>query len=173
MNRRDFIQAESGGAALASFGKLAAQALQHNPFLLGVASGSPGLDGFVLWTRLLATPQGDPLPPSAIDVDWELASDSDFRRVVRSGRTLALPQEAHSVHVEVVGLPPVEGNEPPPTYWYRFSAGQALSSVGKTRALPAAASPCDWPWLLVKITSTAISEPTSTWRVKRWIWCCL
>ena len=137
MNRRDFIQAVSGGAALASFGKLAAQAFQHNPFVLGVASGSPGLDGFVLWTRLLATPQSDPLPPSAIDVDWELASDSDFRRVVRSGRTLAL--WAKRVHCP----------------------------------LQPAASPRDWPWLLVKITSTAISAPTSTWRVKRWIWCCL
>ena len=140
MKRREFIQAFSSGAALAACGKLAAQALRHNPFSLGVASGSPGLDGFVLWTRLLAAPHGDPLPPSAIEVVWELASDSDFRRIVQSGRTQALPQEAHSVHVEVNGLPPVKGNDPPPAYWYRFSAGQALSAVGKTCTLPAPAS---------------------------------
>ena len=79
MKRREFIQAFSSGAALAACGKLAAQALRHNPFSLGVASGSPGLDGFVLWTRLLAAPNGDPLPPSAIEVVWELASDSDFQ----------------------------------------------------------------------------------------------
>jgi alkaline phosphatase D len=140
MNRRDFLQALSSSTALVACGKLAAQSLRHNPFSLGVASGSPALDGFVLWTRLLASPLGDPLPQSPIEVGWELAVDPEFRRVVQSGRVLALPEEAHSVHVEVVGLPPVHGNNPAPIYWYRFQAGQALSTVGKTAALPAPSS---------------------------------
>jgi alkaline phosphatase D len=140
MHRRDFLQALSSSSALAACGKLAAQSLRHNPFSLGVASGSPAQDGFVLWTRLLAAPFGEALPASPIEVGWELASDPDFRRVVRSGRALALPEEAHSVHVEVSGLPPVVGNNPLPTYWYRFHLGQALSTVGKTIALPAPSS---------------------------------
>ena len=157
MYRRNFIRALSGSVALgrvasssaafgrvalgtvglASSGRLAAQALRHNPFLLGVASGSPALDGFVLWTRLLAAPQGEPLPPSPIEVRWELATDPDFKRVVQFGRALALPEEAHSLHIEVAGLPLANSNRPIPSYWYRFEAGQALSPAGKTSALPA------------------------------------
>ena len=47
-----------------------------------------------------------------------------------SGTTLATPQLAHSVHVEVEGL------EPDRWYWYRFRAGDAESPVGRTRTLP-------------------------------------
>jgi alkaline phosphatase D len=136
MNRRDFLHALSSSTALAACGKLAAQSLRHDPFLLGVASGSPSLDGFVLWTRLMAAPLGDPLPASPIEVGWELATDPEFRRVVQSGRVLALPEEAHSAHVEVAGLPLVAQDSPVPIYWYRFQAGQALSRIGKTAALP-------------------------------------
>jgi alkaline phosphatase D len=136
MNKRSFIYLLSSSALVSACGSLAAKSLRHNPFLLGVASGSPSLDGFVLWTRLLAPPHGDPLPASPIEVGWELASDPEFRRVVQSGRVLALPEEAHSVHIEVAGLPPVAQDSPAPIYWYRFQAGQALSTVGKTSALP-------------------------------------
>jgi alkaline phosphatase D len=139
MKRRDFIRA-MGCTSLAASGRLTAQSLRHDPFLLGVASGSPALDGFVLWTRLLSAPQGEPLPASPIEVRWELAADPDFRRMVQSGRVLALPEEAHSVHVEVVGLPIAIGNNPAPAYWYRFAVGEALSPVGKTSLLPSPTS---------------------------------
>jgi alkaline phosphatase D len=140
MNRRDFFHALSSSAALATCGKLAAHSLRHDPFLLGVASGSPAQDGFVLWTRLLASPLGEPLPPSPIEVGWELASDPEFRRMVQSGRVTALPEEAHSVHIEVVGLPHVTRNNPASTYWYRFQTGQAMSTVGRTSVLPSPTS---------------------------------
>src|SRR5436309_902892 len=79
-----------------------------NPFTLGIASGDPAPDGFVIWTRL--APQ--PLEPhggmamSMMPVRWEVASDEQFRTIVAKGEAPARPELAHSVHVEVSGLQP-------------------------------------------------------------------
>ena len=59
--------------------------LPRDPFTLGVASGDPGPDGVVLWTRLAIDPlAGDGLggmPARAVDVEWEVAADDAFRRI--------------------------------------------------------------------------------------------
>ncbi|MFM1902179.1 MAG: Alkaline phosphatase precursor [Planctomycetota bacterium] len=105
-----------------------------DPFALGVASGDPAADGMVLWTRLATRPL-DPdggLAPEPVSVNWELAHDEGFSRIVASGATVALPQLAHCVHVELTGL------EPDRWYWYRFHSGDATSPKGRTRTLPAA-----------------------------------
>ena len=65
-------------------------------------------------------------------VAWEVAEDEAMKKVVRPGTTVATPQLGHSVHVEVDGL------KPDRWYWYRFTAGDAVSPVGRTRTLPAA-----------------------------------
>jgi alkaline phosphatase D len=101
------------------------------PFRLGVASGSPRPNSIVLWTRLLA----EPLDPHAfgttpLAVRWELADDDAFKRIVASGSAVALPQLAHSIHVDVGGL------QPGRWYWYRFLLGDAVSPVGRTRTAP-------------------------------------
>jgi alkaline phosphatase D len=44
---------------------------------------------------------------------------------------VALPELAHSVHVDVTGLAPDRW------YWYRFMLGDAVSPVGRTRTAPA------------------------------------
>jgi alkaline phosphatase D len=108
--------------------------LSSDPFTLGVASGCPQTDAVVLWTRLLIDPQAPDggLPPSGIPVDWELAADERFARVVRRGRTVAVPEEAHSVHVVAAGL------DAGRTYWYRFTAGGVPSPVGRTATAPGA-----------------------------------
>ena len=111
----------------------AGQALRHNPFGLGVASGEPVPDGMVLWTRLLPE---DPADASArwagpLTVRWELADDAQFRRIAQRGTATALPELAHSVHVEVSGL------QPGRWYHYRFMLGDAVSTVGRTRTAPA------------------------------------
>ena len=102
------------------------------PFALGVASGDPTPDGVVLWTRLAPAPlEADGgLDPQPIDVRWELARDEGMRDVVRRGGAVAWPAFAHSVHVEVTGLEP--GRE----WYYRFTAGDAVSPVGRTRTAP-------------------------------------
>src|SRR5690606_20764222 len=58
------------------------------------------------------------------------ASDDAFRSIVRRGSTLAVPELAHSVHVEVDGLDPAR------PYWYRFLAGGETSPIGRTWTLP-------------------------------------
>jgi alkaline phosphatase D len=97
-----------------------------NPFALGVASGSPLADSVVLWTRLV----GD-LPASAITVQWEVADDDRFVRIVQRGQQQAMPELAHSVHAEVSGLAPDRW------YFYRFMVGDATSATGRTRTMPA------------------------------------
>ncbi|MBW4523010.1 MAG: alkaline phosphatase D family protein [Scytolyngbya sp. HA4215-MV1] len=107
-------------------------------FTLGVASGDPLPDGFVLWTRLAPAPlQGGGMPQKAVPVQWQVATDAAMRQVIRRGTAMATPQFAHSVHVEVTGL------EPNRWYWYQFRVGSELSQIGRTRTAPVLNSPVD------------------------------
>jgi alkaline phosphatase D len=100
--------------------------------MLGVASGEPSPDGFVLWTRLAPDPlNGGGMPPERVTVNWRIAEDDRMRNVVRRGSRDASPAEAHSVHVEAAGL------RPDRPYWYQFDAGGEESPIGRTRTLPA------------------------------------
>jgi alkaline phosphatase D len=107
-----------------------------DPFRLGVASGYPSPDGVVLWTRLAVDPRaaGGGLDPVPVPVRWTVARDEGLREVVAFGTVVADPAWAHSVHVAVNGL------EPARWYWYRFTAGEAESPVGRTRTAPPAGS---------------------------------
>jgi alkaline phosphatase D len=96
---------------------------RHDPFALGVASGDPGADGVVLWTRAVG------LEADAA-VGFEVAEDEGFRRIVRSGRALAPVARAGAVHLELAGLKPGR------PYWYRFHLGDATSRVGRTATVP-------------------------------------
>lgn len=103
------------------------------PFRLGVASGSPRPTGIVLWTRLIADPlQAEPIAATVLSARWEVAEDEAFKRIAAKGTATALPELAHSVHVEVGGL------RPDRWYWYRFMHSDAVSPVGRTRTAPAA-----------------------------------
>jgi alkaline phosphatase D len=109
----------------------------RDPFSLGVASGAPRPDGFVIWTRLAPEPwQADgAMPAHPVDVSWEVAEDPGFSRVIQRGISQAHPERAHAVHVSVSGLAPERW------YHYRFRAGagsqQAVSTVGRSRTAPA------------------------------------
>ena len=110
-----------------------AQVPTEDPFALGVASGDPAPDGFVIWTRLAPKPLefGGGMPHRVTPVRWEVADDDGFRRIVASGDEAARPELGHSVHVEVSGL------KPGVRYWYRFFSGQATSRAGTVRTTPA------------------------------------
>ncbi|OXM73804.1 MULTISPECIES: alkaline phosphatase D family protein [Amycolatopsis] len=112
-------------------------------FNLGVASGDPLPDGVVLWTRLAADPLAEDglggMPNRALPVQWQIARDERFTRIVHSGQTWAAPEAAHSVHVEADGL------EPGTEYYYRFRVGGEISPAGITRTAPA-------PWQLSPLT---------------------
>lgn len=109
------------------------------PFTLGIASGDPLPDGFVIWTRLAPRPlQADGgMPDRPVQVRWSVAEDAAMSRVTASGEAFALPEAGHSVHVEVEGL------RPDREYWYRFEAGGEASPVGRARTTPPAGAAVD------------------------------
>jgi alkaline phosphatase D len=105
----------------------AAPRWRSNPFGLGVASGQPQPDGVVIWTRLLS--EGDePLPP--LDVGYEVYADEALRQRVQTGTFSTDASRAHSVHGVLRGL------QPNRHYWYRFTCGDAVSPLGRTRTSP-------------------------------------
>ena len=146
LSRRGFLAfAGAGGAATAAayYGYSAAPAwagtnLPADPFKLGVASGDPTPDGFVLWTRLVPDPLAADgkggMPAEQVPVTWQVATDPDLRDVIKAGNVRATPELGHSVHPEVSGLQP--GRD----YWYRFRVGDAVSTIGHARTAPAAGS---------------------------------
>jgi alkaline phosphatase D len=141
--RRRFV----AGAASAGLALLAAPALIRNagaqaggagnPFSLGVASGAPRPDGFVLWTRLAPEPLSvNPETPGGmtdgdVTLRFEIAADDGMKNIVRSGMATAEQKFAYSVHLDIAGL------EPGRSYWYRFFSGDAASPVGRAMTLPA------------------------------------
>ncbi|MBH0779271.1 alkaline phosphatase D family protein [Nocardia bovistercoris] len=143
MSRRQLLGVGAAGSAALLVGTSAVSSSRfraprwsHDPFTLGVASGDPTPDGMVLWTRLAP----DPFAPdgsggsgrSPVTVDYQVAEDEAFTRVVRSGEAVATRESAHSVHPEIHGLAPDRW------YYYRFRAGSVISPVGRTRTAPAA-----------------------------------
>ncbi|RST19307.1 alkaline phosphatase [Streptomyces sp. WAC05374] len=141
LSRRGVLTATGAAAALAFSVNLpgtahAAEAdarrITEDPFTLGVASGDPLPGSVLLWTRLAPRPYepGSGMPRARVRVQWELAHDARFTRVVRRGQATAHPELDHSVHVEVPGL----GADR--VYHYRFRAGSWISPVGRTRTAP-------------------------------------
>ena len=141
LGRRRFLTVTGAAAVLAFTTHLPSahaspvdpRVLADDPFTLGVASGDPRPDSVVLWTRLAVRPYepDSGLPAAPLPVDWEIAEDEHFRRVVRRGTAVAHPEFHHAVHLEPDGLAP--GRD----YWYRFRSGRFVSPVGHTRTAPA------------------------------------
>ncbi|MEM1050624.1 MAG: alkaline phosphatase D family protein [Pseudomonadota bacterium] len=142
LSRRNALMS-FGGSAVAGLSllscsrALALPVFREYPFQLGIASGEPEPDGFVIWTRLAPSPlePGYGMPTAPIEVQWQVASDARMQDVVVQGVTIARPELGHAVHVEVAGLLP---NRP---YWYRFVVGRERSAVGQSRTTPAFGQP--------------------------------
>ncbi len=126
------MAAAAGVAAVLPAGPVASQVrFGSYPFQLGVASGDPSADGFVIWTRLAP----EPFAPEALgntiyELTWEVAEDQAFARIRASGIGLARAHVLHAVHVEVGGLEP--GRE----YFYRFRLGKYESPTGRALTCP-------------------------------------
>ena len=138
MKRRDFIIGTSAGLAASSIAAPLTAEINRSGYLftLGVASGDVTQDSVVLWTRLAPQPQAADggMAQDVLPVHWELFEDERMRRRIRHGEELAMPELAHSIHVDVQGL------EPGKEYWYRFSTGTYRSETGRTKTLPAPGS---------------------------------
>ena len=92
-------------------------------FSHGVASGEPGPDRVLLWTRF---PAGQDTK-----IKWEVADDEAFTRIAAHGESSASPANDCCVKAWAKGLRPGRW------YHYRFIAPNGTKSVtGRTRTLP-------------------------------------
>lgn len=108
-----------GGAAMAQ-ALLGLTGFTHN-----VASGEPGPDSVLLWTRYVPVTGG----PAKVRV--EISESSDFAKVVGGGQMVTGPWRDHTVKITVDGLAPGKW------HWFRFIAPDgSMSPVGRTKTLP-------------------------------------
>jgi alkaline phosphatase D len=115
-----------GALLLPAAGGLAAPLLGASGFTHSVASGEPGPDSMLLWTRY-APATGD----GTIRLDAEVALDPDFTKVVAGGGVRTGPYRDWTAKITVDGL------KPGTVYWYRFIAPDGgKSPVGRTKTLP-------------------------------------
>jgi alkaline phosphatase D len=115
------------GALMLPVGRsLSAEVLGARGFTHNVASGEPGSDSMLLWTRYA--------PAAGVDevrLDAEVALDRDFTRVVSSGSVRTGAYRDWTAKLTMEGL------QPGTTYWYRFIAPDGgKSPVGRTKTLP-------------------------------------
>ena len=102
-----------------------AQVLGRRGFTHDVASGEPGPDRVMLWTRYL------PEPGASGRLRWQVARDAEFGTVVAHGETEAAPERDWCVKPIATGL------DPGGWYFYRFLNGVGQPSpIGRTRTLP-------------------------------------
>lgn len=122
IDRRLLVKLGTAGlAALALPG--AARAAMAQGFTHGVASGEPGANSVLLWTRYAA--------PSDTRLTAEISETSDFARIAGGGSVTAAGDRDHTAKIGVDGLHPGRW------YFYRFVAPDgSMSPTGRTRTLP-------------------------------------
>ncbi len=110
-----------GLGALAYPGAVAAQTARG--FTHGVASGEPGQDRVLLWTRYAG---------SETRLNWEVSETIDFAKAVAGGNVTASGERDGCVKPVATGLSPGRW------YYFRFTAPSGeRSAIGRTRTLPA------------------------------------
>ncbi len=129
--RRDFVRNMALGAAAFSALGLASCGGSDDPvtpseFKYGVASGDPLADRVILWTHAKIANS-----VATVRLSWQIATDSGFANVMRTGTVDATEATGFTAKVDATGLVPGQ------TYFYRFFDGaNAVSPVGITRTLP-------------------------------------
>lgn len=129
--RRHFLvtTASASAAAVVASSLAACGGSDASPsvFSYGVASGDPLADRVILWTHAKI-----PGSSNSVGLTWQVASDSTFATVLKTGRLAATEETGFTAKVDVTGL--TAGS----SYFYRFTddAG-VVSTVGTTRTLPA------------------------------------
>ena len=135
IRRRELLVAGAGaGLALAAPLNYAAIArakrvplATDGKFAYGVASGFPSPKAITLWTRLDGIDRSSKL-------ELEVATDKNFKKVVKSGSVVAKKGSDYTARALVKGLKPGE------EYFYRFATEKKSSKVGHFRTLPPANS---------------------------------
>ncbi len=94
-------------------------------FTHSVASGEPGPDTMLLWTRYV------PADGGAVKLRVEVSQTDDFAKVAAGGQMITGPWRDHTAKITVESL------KPGTRYFYRFVAPDgSFSPVGRTRTLP-------------------------------------
>jgi alkaline phosphatase D len=115
------------GALLVAPGRGLAQLLAAKGFTHNVASGEPGPDSMLLWTRYVSATGED-----IVRLDAEVALDPDFTKVISGGSVRT------GIYRDWTAKITVDGLKPGTVYWYRFVAPDgSRSPVGRTKTLPA------------------------------------
>ena len=95
------------------------------PFYHGVASGDPGQDEVVIWTKIT------PDYVDVLEVKWMLSTDSRQDNIIKQGTIKTDSTRGFTVKKLVVGL------KPDTYYWYSFTFEGKKSLIGRTKTLPA------------------------------------
>ena len=124
-NRRQFLLGSAAVSTLAlTSTSCLAESGEQNPsnrtFPYGIASGDPTQTSLVIWTQAEGQAR----------VEWQLATDEQFKTVAKSGVASTGPSKDFTVKVDVNGL------KPGVQYYYRFSSNGKLSPVGRAKTLP-------------------------------------
>ncbi|MET0245638.1 MAG: alkaline phosphatase D family protein [Sphingomonas sp.] len=127
IDRRSFVLTGSlglGALSIPGFAR-AGTVADLTGFTHNVASGEPGTDTMLLWTRYVAT--GSDL----IRIRAEISEQADFSRIVAGAEVETGPWRDWTVK------PVVQGLKPGTRYFYRFIAPDGTRSpVGQTKTLP-------------------------------------
>ena len=129
IDRRRLVLA--GGLGMAAFlsrtGRaLAAEVLSATGFTHSVASGEPGPDAMLLWTRYVPA-SGE----NMVRLEVEVALDQAFAKMVSGGAVRTGAYRDWTAKITVEGL------KPGTVYWYRFVAPNGdKSPIGRTKTLP-------------------------------------
>ena len=125
LDRRQLLVAIAAAGALTSCASSKSEPLASSVFQHGVASGDPGADSIVLWTRI----SGADAPQN---VGWEVAAEPSFDTPLLRGEAIASADADFTVKV-VAG--PLPAGIP---LYYRFHALGERSPTGRTRLFKAA-----------------------------------
>ena len=125
IDRRLLLKGATLGVGALAIPGWAQAVVEARGFTHDVASGEPGHDRVMLWTRYV--------PPAGQNsrLRWEVARDADFGSVVARGEAEASPERDWCVK------PVADGLAPGAWYFYRFLDGSGVTSAtGRTRTLP-------------------------------------
>ena len=121
LDRRSLLAGGALGAGLAAM-PLSAQ-VGGKGFTHGIASGEPGHDSVLLWTRFVGANEAK--------LAWQISDTAEFTRTLAEGEVLASPGRDWCAKATVTGL------DPDSWYYYRFTAPDgSRSAIGRTRTLP-------------------------------------
>ena len=132
-SRRNFLKTSAASiftVAVSSAITGCAQTLMSKPlsaieFKHGVASGDPLSNALIIWTRATTSQL-----TSEVTVAWELASDSKFKNIIRSGREQTDKSRDFTIKIDVQDLTPNT------EYFYRFIGLNTQSPIGRAKTLP-------------------------------------